>query len=333
MILPYLVGDDMRLISLAVAAAAAAVLLANALSAQPLADDDGPAELPPADYAANQYVDSRGCVYIRAGYGGTVTWVPRVSRGRTVMCGFKPTFAAPAPAPAPKPQPEIAEIVPAPVPVAPPVPPAPVAAKPAPAVVPVAAPVKVAVAPAPKTVPAPRPAPVRASAPAPAPMAVTITPAPITIPKGYERAWKDDRLNPLRGVGTARGEAQMNLVWTQTVPRRLVADRKPAPVARAAAAPASTRQRLSARASTKTPAKVRPAAGYVQVGTFGQPANSAATTARLRQLGLPVAVAQSRMNGKPVQIVLAGPFAGQEHLNSALGAVRMAGYRDAFVRR
>jgi hypothetical protein len=49
-----------------------------------------------------------------------------------------------------------------------------------------------------------------------------IVEARASIPKGYKAAWSDDRLNPLRGVGTTSGKAQMQLIWSNTVPRYLI---------------------------------------------------------------------------------------------------------------
>ena len=129
--------------------------LGGAAMAQALRNADGPAETPPASFSANQYVDSRGCVYIRAGISGNVTWVPRVNRSRRQLCGFEPSLggstrvaaATPAPAPAtPAPTP-VAAPAPQPAPVAPPTTaraPAPVAPQP--------------VTPTPRVVTAPEPA-------------------------------------------------------------------------------------------------------------------------------------------------------------------------------
>ena len=60
-----------------------------------------PADFPRSSFNGNQFVDSAGCAFIRAGVGGAVTWVPRVDRRRNQLCSFQPTFAAAAPAPAP----------------------------------------------------------------------------------------------------------------------------------------------------------------------------------------------------------------------------------------
>ena len=67
------------------AAAMVAVLGTSAAWSRGL---QGPAELPPAGFKGQQYVDSRGCVFLRGGYGGQVTWVPRVSRDHKQLCGY-----------------------------------------------------------------------------------------------------------------------------------------------------------------------------------------------------------------------------------------------------
>lgn len=73
----------------------------------PVAAQDlrGPREQPPASFRGQQFVDSRGCVFLRGGVAGSTTWVPRVSANRRQLCGFPPSFtpAPPAVAEAPRP--------------------------------------------------------------------------------------------------------------------------------------------------------------------------------------------------------------------------------------
>jgi hypothetical protein len=309
--------------------------------AQPSTFDE-PAELPPASFKGQQYVDSRGCVFLRAGYGGKVTWVPRVSRDRTQMCG-QPGGATEA---------AVAED---------------------PATLPA---VEAVAAPAVKVADVPRKKVKKAAAPAPAPVTpqglrmacpsatpylerlrvssgetklfctrgdgtvegaslprlidsgkvvahvtgVTVqipSNAPVVLPKGYEKAWKDDRLNPHRAKGTGAGAAAQDTVWTKDVPQAGVPGN--APVA-------------TVKGPVKTAAK---ASGglFVQVGSFAVASNADGASGRLAALGFPVARANRHLNGKAVEVVFAGPFASSAEAQSALSAVRRAGFGDAFVVR
>lgn len=478
------------------------VLSATAGHAKTLRDAEQPAEFPPRSYSGKQYVDSQGCIYVRAGVGDAVTWVPRVSRSRQVVCGYQPSLAGASQRSLPVISDPVAPAAPrtqtvaAPRPHTPSAPVRPAAAavvaapavavpaqrtnastpwwkhKPSPAPEPTvwvnapaatvattttasAAPRSSAAAPTawwaqkPSAGPQPTvfvnassPAPSPASAPAPQPQTVAVRSvsslsaacpnaeviskryigsgnryavrcgpqndhpgsygvgpaqlrpvqtaslapsatavtgtrntatriqvatgpaytsaipvAPVQIPKGYKAAWDDGRLNPSRGQGTALGQAQMAQVWTNTVPRQLVTGNTGRDVTLAAThqnliqqrngsqvsassqrartrvvkarAPATQAAAAAPTRNTTAPAAFR----YVQVGTFGVPANAQATAARLQNMGLPVRFANFTQKGRPLKIVLAGPFSSQAQLNQALSSARRAGFKDAFFRK
>ncbi|WP_372837719.1 SPOR domain-containing protein [Phaeovulum sp.] len=85
----------------------AAVLgLAQVVSGSALAlEVNSPADVPPSGYSGRQFVDSEGCVFVRAGVGTAVNWVARVDRNGVHLCGYQPTFGASATAVAPAPAP------------------------------------------------------------------------------------------------------------------------------------------------------------------------------------------------------------------------------------
>ena len=483
------------------------ILMSSTALAQSLRQIGGPANAPPAGFAGQQFVDSRGCLFLRAGYGAGVNWVARVDRGHKPICNMLPTggtaaqaavaadmapdpqarpqaaatslaAALPAPvtrgavvavraparqvaAPSPGPQPKVyarvtaapanpAPVTPgtafamqapplqlaAPTPAAQPTVFARTAAQPAdaaplrqtgpsyqgmavatsvagvqcfdtapmlervnvsggtalvctrgngtaagwrPPMVASAAGARVAAQTVPLiAVPAMLAAPTQGAGVQMASVQVTVAvpqpraAQPVAVrshalpnpPKGWVYAWKDDRLNPLRGVGTAQGQAEQDQVWQQTIPMVLVGDPPPqtafqhalgihpkvrtarasttvsTTVSTMSAAPASnpvTRQ-TSQTAAPVVQVSATPEAPQgsgsmlIQVGCFGDPANAQAVIARLSSLGLPVTTAQTTRKGKVLQIVYAGPFGSGADASSGLATVHGAGYGDAFLR-
>ena len=323
----------------------ALVLTAGMAEAQSLVRLGGPANLPPTSFTGQQFVDNRGCLFLRAGFGANVNWVPRVDRSYKPLCGLPPTFGAAviaAVAQSMAPDPEAGAVA--------------ALAEPAAAAAAQTRPVAPAVA---QPANAPPPArqrkslmellfgsPKPAMAANPAPVVVATSPAPQpgnpdpsatsnavpAPPAGYEAAWKDDRLNPRRGLGTATGQAQQDQVWTRDVPAVLVTE------AKAKAMPPKVTLATKSAPPTQTAAQnaaqnaAQPGAVFVQIGTFGQVGNAARVKDRLGALGLPVATSTITRQGKVLQVIYAGPFTSLAQARTALQQVHRAGFGDAVLR-
>lgn len=341
----------MRVLRVVSAAILAALMAGIPAGGQTPAQIDAPKEPPPAGFTGNQYVDSAGCVFIRAGVDGQTTWVPRISRDRKLVCGYQPTVApGTLQAAAGATSTDAAEPE--------------AAAEPA-AAEPEAVPEVVA-----ETAPAVAPAPATASAVPPrtaAKRVAAIQPkAAAPAGKGPVRLVRNGPIAPAATLCLGRiAAAQRYLLSDGRRVTRCAEGAQDEPVAYlnglrvpglevAAGAPsaAETRRALRAHrgayrvvwqsgetavgpaAAAPEPAP-EPAAGtgrYVQVGVFAEPANAAAAIARLKALGLPVAGSTGRMGGRAVKAILAGPFASPADLGAALAAARRAGYADAYIR-
>lgn len=288
-----------------------------------LKDSSGPAEIPPASFTSKQYVDSKGCVFVRAGVGSNVTWVPRVTRDRELVCGYAPSLSRSAPTSSVQTQSTTAS--------KPSVNPTNTAAV---ATAAQSEPMrKVVRAPAPTPAPAPTVAASAQLAPKKVYQQPAVVPTP-RLPKGYKPVWDDGRLNPYRGQRTAKGEASMRLVWTDTVPRRLV------PETGQDGKLVQAHVRYRAANGTTTGTKTAPTrktsakstGQYIQVGAFRASGSVDSTARKFNKMGLPVASRKITQNGQNLKVLYLGPFASAADLNAGLSAAHSAGFTNAFIK-
>lgn len=137
---------------------------------------------------------------------------------------------------------------------------------------------------------------------------------------------------------TPRGDAQMEMVWTNTVPRRLVKKVRAKEIAVARAYSTSTKTpktivRSRTRTTLNAPTPSNAIARYVQIGTFAKPANASRTVARFQAAGFPVRTRAIKNKGRSLKVVYLGPFASNNALRNALGTARNAGFKDAIYTR
>ncbi|MDB5664560.1 SPOR domain-containing protein [Cypionkella sp.] len=151
----------------------------------------------------------------------------------------------------------------------------------------------------------------------------------VVVPKGYKLAWTDDRLNPMRGIGTPEGQAAQEQLWTQKVPAQLIADVQKAKAKKRKPAASVI---VSSMSATAVAPKAVAGGAWVQIGMFGVAANAAGAAQQLQALGLPVAKSKLNRGGKSLQVVMAGPFRSSADALVALRTARGAGFGDAYIR-
>lgn len=324
-----------------------------------------PAEPPPEDFTARQYIDSTGCVFLRDDAG---RWAPRVARDGSQLCGYPPSLSARGRVPDPR----LAD-----------------AARRGRAdqveqvlnqlVITNLKPGELASDTRPRealTDHGPEPAPqgpldqlkaeISASAEVRQQMAAGIKPnlrlCELLGYDGQRIPPKDGDLgrDPTQGYCGSLPQVDLaRLAFARpaggAVPKPPEVATVAAPVMTARPQPRATRPatpiRLAA-AEARTPAAspprgaakptappvpdiashIPPGARFVHVGSYSVQANAEATGHRVAQLGLPVSRAVQVRPGRDVQVVIAGPFAGREAVVRALDQIRKAGFSDAYAR-
>jgi hypothetical protein len=292
------------------------VLSGQGAMAEHSLDPQGPAELPPESFTDVQYVDSTGCVFLRAGLNGKVTWIPRVTKDRGPLCGYAPSLAPSAPA---------GQAVDAGTALTTP---APAAAK----VQPAATPPEDRQA---KAAAARGPAPARCAAEVPLPVRVPLVSGGTAVMCLTDQARMASQTVVLRfedatPLAPAAGQVLVCPHDAEVVQRLPVMSGGETLLCTAGTGSLARLSVPKLRAGSQTVPEMQ--GRFVQVASFAQPANAERTRAWLTGLGLPVATGRLTRRGQEFEVIFAGPFSTADTADATLALVRAAGFDDAFLR-
>lgn len=324
------------------------------VSASELSPALRPAETPPPDFTAGQYIDSAGCVFVRTDGG----WHGRVDRDGAAVCGYPPTLSArrtgPESEPALFPRPEL-----------------PPAARMerdlTQAIIPnlQAAELTGSEGKAGKTpaeavansaaLPVVADQPRGETASDPLQIGAMIAQAP-ALSRQMAGPGRTDRLCALIGASQPAPDGASLGLCGSAAPlaslSHISPDRKggdatarPANATKSdlahpgakrqeanAVARGSRTDRAGASGKAASPDDMRmvpPGARFVQIGSFRDPAQAQATAGKLARLGVPVARAK---DGR-AELILVGPLKGREAIVRMIERLRHAGYGDLRARR
>lgn len=311
-----------------------------------------PAEAPPPDFTASQYIDSAGCVFIRAEGG----WRGRTDRGGTAVCGYPPTLSArrigPDSTPALFPEPELPRAARIERDLTEAIIPNLQAAELARGGAPGAA------AALPPVSPAGGQGPQAETPPDPLKIGAVVAKAP-ALSRQMAGPGRTDRLcaliggSPANGAGLGLcGDAPPLASLSQALPGakdgrvtgQSVAARADSATtaaskadarrqkARITAKEAPRASRAGAPARTSRPDDMRmipPGARFVQAGSFRDAGQAQAAAGRLARTGVPVV----RAKEAGAELILVGPLDRRESIVRMIERLRRTGYRDLRARR
>lgn len=158
-----------------------------------------------------------------------------------------------------------------------------------------------------------------------------------------EERFTDPAVTRKANAGSAAGErAAAGPDTAEPAPKPAQLMRKAAPSSAAAAGPAvragvpapavAPQSRPKARPEASGGEMIPATARFVQIGAFASDQAAVAAIRRLSAMGYPVAQKRMRQDGRPLRLILAGPFKDRRALIMALNRLRGGDYPNAVAR-